>query len=179
MQLWRDWVIQSINDDKPFDQFTVEQLAGDLLPDATREQKIATGFHRNVMTTDEGGVDPEEYLTKYQVDRVSTTAQVWLGTTLGCAECHDHKYDPLTQKEFYQFYAFFNTIPEKGLDGTRVKNFGPVLRLPTVEQGSKLLAYDESIPAAEKAQAEREKELPKAQEKWEKELGEVKAPEIA
>ncbi len=179
MHHWRDWVIQAFNDNKPFDQFTIEQLAGDLLPNATIEQKIATGFHRNVMTTDEGGVDPEEYLTKYQVDRVSTTAQVWLGSTLGCAECHDHKYDPMTQKEFYQFYAFFNGIPEKGLDGTRVKNFGPVLRLPTVEQGSKLLTYDESIPAAEKTRAEREAELPKAQEKWEKELGVVKAPESA
>jgi len=179
MHHWRDWVIQAFNDNKPFDQFTIEQLAGDLLPNATMEQKIATGFHRNVMTTDEGGVDPEEYLTKYQVDRVSTTAQVWLGSTLGCAECHDHKYDPMTQKEFYQFYAFFNGIPEKGLDGTRVKNFGPVLRLPTTEQGSKLLTYDDSIPAAEKARAEREAELPKAQEKWEAALGETKAPEIA
>ena len=178
MHHWRDWVIKSFNDNKPFDQFTIEQIAGDLLPNASIEQKIATGFHRNVMTTDEGGVDPEEYLTKYQVDRVSTTAQVWLGSTLGCAECHDHKYDPMTQKEFYQFYAFFNGIPEKGLDGTRVKNFGPVLRLPSVEQGSKLLTYDESIPAAEKVRAEREAELPKAQEKWEAALGEVNAPAI-
>jgi hypothetical protein len=98
---------------------------------------------------------------------------------LGCAECHDHKYDPLTQREFYRFYAFFNGIPEKGKDGTRVKNPAPVLRLPTVEQGSRLLTLDEKIPAAEKAQSDREGELPKAQEKWEKELGEVKAPEIA
>jgi mono/diheme cytochrome c family protein len=179
MHHWRDWVIKAFNDNKPFDQFTIEQLAGDLLPNATIDQKIATGFNRNVMTTDEGGVDPEEYMTKYQVDRVSTTAQVWLGTTLGCAECHDHKYDPLTQREFYRFYAFFNGIPEKGKDGTRVKNPAPVLRLPTVEQGSRLLTFDEKIPAAEKAQSDREGELPKAQEKWEKELAEVKAPEIA
>ena len=179
MHHWRDWVIQSFNDNKPFDQFTIEQIAGDLLPDATIEQKVATGFHRNVMTTDEGGADSEEYLNKYQVDRVSTTAQVWLGSTLGCAECHDHKYDPLTQKEFYQFYAFFNSIPEKGLDGTRVKNPGPVLRLPTVEQGSRLLTFEDSIPAAEKTLGEHEAELPKAQDKWEAALGEVKAPEIA
>ncbi len=178
MHHWRDWVIKSFNDNQPFDQFTIEQIAGDLLPNATLDQKIATGFHRNVMTTDEGGIDPEEYLTKYQVDRVSTTAQVWLGSTLGCAECHDHKYDPLTQKEFYQFYAFFNSIPEKGLDGTRVKNSGPVLRLPTADQGSRLLTFEDSIPAAEKALSEREAELPKAQEKWEAALGEVKAPEI-
>lgn len=179
MHLWRDWVIQSFNDNKPFDEFTIEQIAGDLLPNASIEQKIATGFHRNVMTTDEGGVDPEEYLTKYQVDRVSTTAQVWLGTTLACAECHDHKYDPISTKEFYQFYAFFNGIPEKGLDGTRVKNPAPVLRVPSPEQGSALLKLLDLIPAAEKAQADREAELPKVQEKWEKELGEVKSPQIA
>ncbi|HEY0550002.1 MAG TPA: DUF1553 domain-containing protein [Verrucomicrobiae bacterium] len=179
MYMWRDWVIKSFNENKPFDQFTIEQIAGDLLPNATIEQKIATGFHRNVMTTDEGGVDPEEYIAKYQVDRVSTTAQVWLGTTMGCAECHDHKYDPISQREFYQFYAFFNGIPEKGLDGTRTKNPAPVLRVPSPEQGSKLLRYLDLIPPAEKTLAEREADLPKAQEKWEKGLGEVKAPEIA
>ncbi len=168
MHLWRDWVIRAFNDNMPFDQFTIEQLAGDLLPDATIEQKIATGFHRNVMTTDEGGVDPEEYLAKYQVDRVSTTAQVWLGTTVGCAECHDHKYDPITQREFYQLYAFFNRIPEKGLDGTRTRNPAPVLKVPTPDQGSKLIRYLDLIPAAEKVVSEREAELPKAQEKWEK-----------
>ncbi len=176
MHLWRDWVIKAFNDNKPFDQFTVEQMAGDLLPNPTLDQKIATGFHRNVMTTDEGGVDPEEYMAKYQVDRVSTTAQVWLGTTLGCAECHDHKYDPLSQREFYQFYAFFNGIPEKGLDGTRVRNPAPVLRIPSPDQGSKLLRYLDQIPAAEKILAERESSLPKAQVKWEKELGAVTEP---
>jgi hypothetical protein len=179
MHLWRDWVIDAFNRNKPFDEFTVEQLAGDLLPNATLEQKIATGFHRNVMTTDEGGVDPEEYLTKYQVDRVSTTAQVWLGTTLGCAECHDHKYDPITTREFYQFYAFFNSIPEKGLDGTRTRNPAPVLKVPTSEQGSRLLRYLDLVPAAEKTLAEREGELPKAQEKWEKELSTPVEPKLA
>ena len=176
MHLWRDWVIKSFNENKPFDQFTIEQIAGDLLPDATIEQKIATGFHRNVMTTDEGGVDPEEYVAKYQVDRVSTTAQVWLGTTMGCAECHDHKYDPISQREFYQFYAFFNGIPEKGLDGTRTRNPAPVLRVPSPEQGSQLLRYLDLVPLAEKNLAGHEAELPKALEKWEKTLGEVKAP---
>src|SRR4029077_13872373 len=155
MHLWRDWVINAFNQNQPFDQFTIEQLAGDLLPDATIEQKIATGFHRNVMTTDEGGIDPEEYMAKYQVDRVSTTAQVWLGTTLGCAECHNHKYDPITTKEFYQFFAFFNGIPEKCLDGTRVRNPGPVLKVPSSAQGSQLLRYLDLIPAAEKTVAER------------------------
>jgi mono/diheme cytochrome c family protein len=181
MHLWRDWVIKAFNDNKPFDQFTIEQLAGDLLPDATIHQKIASGFHRNVMTNDEGGADPDEYLAKYVVDRVSTTAQVWLGTTLGCAECHDHKYDPISTREFYQLYAFFHSVPEKGLDGTRVRNPAPVLKVPSPDQGSRLIRFLELIPAAEKTLAEREAELPKAQETWEKELQklELKAPELA
>jgi hypothetical protein len=110
--LYRDWVIDAINRDEPFDEFTIEQLAGDLLPAATLEQKKATGFHRQTLTNKEGGVDPEEFRCKATVDRVSTTASVWLGLTLGCAECHSHKYDPITQREFYQFYAFFNTASE-------------------------------------------------------------------
>lgn len=170
MHLWRDWVIKAFNDNKPFDQFTIEQLAGDLLPDATIEQKIASGFHRNVMTNDEGGADPDEYLAKYVVDRVSTTAQVWLGTTVGCAECHDHKYDPISIREFYQFYAFFHSVPEKGLDGTRVRNPAPVLKVPSPDQGSRLIRLLDLIPKAEKTLADREGELPKAQEVWEKEL---------
>ena len=181
MYLWRDWVIHAFNQNKSFDQFTIEQLAGDLLPEATIDQKIATGFQRNVMTNDEGGADPEEYLAKYAVDRVSTTAQVWLGTTLGCAECHDHKYDPISTREFYQFYAFWDNIPEKGLDGTRTRNPAPVLKVPSPEQGSKLLRYLDLIPPAEKTVNERESELPKAQEKWEEETQklELQAPVIA
>ena len=120
MWLWREWVINAFNKDMPFDQFTVEQLAGDLLPNATVDQKIASGFNRNQMVNFEGGADPNEYLSKYVEDRVVTTATVWLGTTIACTECHDHKYDPFTQKEFYQFYAFFNGVPENGLDGTKV-----------------------------------------------------------
>jgi hypothetical protein len=111
--LYRDWVIDAINRDLPFDQFTIEQLAGDLLPQATLPQKTATGFHRQTLTNKEGGVDQEEFRCKATVDRVSTTATVWLGLTLGCAECHNHKYDPLTQREFYQMYAFFNNASEK------------------------------------------------------------------
>lgn len=113
--LYRDWVIDAINRDLPFDQFTIEQLAGDLLPDATMAQKIATGFHRNTLTNKEGGVDQEEFRCKATVDRVSTTGTVWLGLTVGCAECHSHKYDPITQREFYQLYAFFNNASEKDL----------------------------------------------------------------
>ena len=114
---FRDWVIDAFNQNMPFDQFTVEQLAGDMLPDATVAQKIATGFHRNTMVNFGNGSDPEEYRAKAVMDRVSTTATVWLGSTLACAQCHDHKYDPFTQKDFFRFYAFFNNVPEKGLDG--------------------------------------------------------------
>jgi hypothetical protein len=110
--LYRNWVIDAFNRDVAFDQFTREQLAGDLLPGATLEQKIATGFHRNTLTNKEGGVDQEEFRNKANVDRVNTTATVWLGLTLGCCECHNHKYDPFTQKEFYSFFSFFNATIE-------------------------------------------------------------------
>jgi mono/diheme cytochrome c family protein len=112
---YRDWVIEALNRDLPFDQFTIEQLAGDLLPDATLDQKIATGLHRNTLTNKEGGVDQEEFRCKAVVDRVSTTGTIWLGLTLGCAECHSHKYDPITQREFFQLYAFFNNASEKDI----------------------------------------------------------------
>ncbi len=110
--VYRNWVINAINRDLPFDQFTIEQLAGDLLPNATVEQKIAVGFHRNTLMNHESGVDREEFVCKAKVDRVSTTGTVWLGLTVGCAECHTHKYDPITQREFYQLYAFFNNVEE-------------------------------------------------------------------
>ncbi len=105
---YRDWVIGAFNRDLPFDQFTIEQLAGDLLPSATLAQKTATGFHRNTLTNREGGTDQEQFRVEACVDRVNTTAKVWLGMTLGCAQCHDHKYDPFSQREYYQFFAFFN-----------------------------------------------------------------------
>jgi hypothetical protein len=113
--LYRDWVIEAINRDLPFDQFTIEQLAGDLLPNATKEQKIATGFHRQTLINKEGGVDPEEFRNKAVVDRVDTTGAVWLGLTVGCAECHSHKFDPITQREFYELFAFFNNADEEEL----------------------------------------------------------------
>jgi hypothetical protein len=125
---YRDWVINALNKDIPFDQFTIEQLAGDLLPNATLEQRIATGFHRNTMINTEGGVDPEEYRVAAVVDRVNTTATVWLGTTLACAQCHTHKYDPFTQQEYYQFLAFFNS------NADRSTSDGDMLQLPTPEQ---------------------------------------------
>ena len=110
--LYRDWVIDSFNRDQPFDQFTIEQIAGDLLPQAALEQKIATGFHRMTLSNLEDGVDKAEFECKARVDRVSTTATAWLGLTVGCAECHTHKFDPITQREFYQLYAFFNAAEE-------------------------------------------------------------------
>ncbi|MBI3881465.1 MAG: DUF1549 domain-containing protein [Verrucomicrobia bacterium] len=113
--VYRDWVIKAINDDLPFDRFSILQLAGDLLPGAGAEEKTATGFHRQTLTNTEGGTDQEEFRCKATVDRVSTTAAVWLGVTMQCAECHTHKYDPLTQREFYQLFAFFNNASEKNL----------------------------------------------------------------
>lgn len=112
---YRDWVIQALNRDLPFDQFTIEQLAGDLLPGATADQKIATGFHRNTLTNKEGGVDQEEFRIAAVVDRVNTTSTVWLGLTVACAQCHDHKYDPISQREYYQLMAFFNSDRELDL----------------------------------------------------------------
>jgi hypothetical protein len=112
---WRDWLITAFNSGLPIDQFTIEQLAGDLLPNATLSQKIATGFHRNHMVTNETGVIDEEYRVEYVADRVDTTAAVWLGLTVGCARCHDHKFDPISQREYYQLFAFFNQVPETGL----------------------------------------------------------------
>jgi hypothetical protein len=112
--LFRDWVIEAINADMPFDQFTVRQLAGDLMPGATAADRIATGFHRQTLTNREGGVDQEEFRCKAVVDRASTTGTVWMGLTVGCAECHSHKFDPISQREFFQLYAFFNDASEQG-----------------------------------------------------------------
>ena len=132
---WRDWVIKAYNTNMPYDEFTIKQLAGDLLPNATLDDKIATGFNRNHMITAEGGAIPQEYHVEYVVDRVSTTGAAWLGITIGCARCHDHKYDPILQKDFYKFFAFFNTVPERGLDGLAGNgNAAPVLELPTPQQ---------------------------------------------
>ncbi len=131
---YRDWVIAAFNQNLPFDQFTIEQIAGDLLPDASPEQRTATGFSRNVTYNEEGGADPDEYMVKYAVDRTSTTATVFLGMTMACAECHDHKYDPVSQKDFYSLFAFFNSVDgEKGAQGHDVP-LPPLLTFPTPEQ---------------------------------------------
>jgi hypothetical protein len=113
---YRDWVIRSINEDMPFDRFTIQQIAGDLLPNATTSQKVATGFHRNTMINEEGGIDVEEFRFTSVVDRVATTGAVWLGLTLGCAQCHSHKYDPISQREYYGFFAFLNNADEPEID---------------------------------------------------------------
>jgi Protein of unknown function (DUF1553)/Protein of unknown function (DUF1549)/Planctomycete cytochrome C len=112
---YRDWVIQAFNDDMPFDQFTRSQLAGDLLPNATQAERIATGFHRNTSFNEEGGTDPEQFRVERTIDRTNTTGVVWLGLTMGCAQCHDHKYDPISQKEYFQLYAFFNNLEEPSI----------------------------------------------------------------
>src|SRR5688572_13202210 len=124
----------------PYDQFLIEQLAGDLLPDPTDAQRIATGFQRNNMVTHEGGTIPEENLTNYNVDRVRTLGEAILGLTLGCAQCHDHKYDPISQREFYQLYAYFNTLSDRGLDGDGGKNAQPGFEARTVLSTAELPA---------------------------------------
>jgi hypothetical protein len=165
---WREWVIGAFNSNQPFNQFVLEQLAGDLLPHATTSQKLATGFNRNSMINFEGGAIPEEYLTQYIIDRVSTTATVFLGLTMACAQCHDHKFDPITQKEFYQFYAYFNAVPENGLDG-RNGNAAPLVSLPTREQQSKLEALQAAVQKADQEFRDALPEVDAAQAKWENE----------
>ena len=150
MWRWRDWVIDALNRNMPFDQFTIEQLAGDLLAGATLDQKIATGFNRNHRGNAEGGIIPEEYAVEYVVDRVDTTATVWLGLTLGCARCHDHKFDPFTQKEFYQLFAFFNNVPERGR-AVEIGNSDPQIKAPTPAQQAELRRLDEQLAAARNA----------------------------
>jgi hypothetical protein len=157
MWKWRDWVIKSLNDDKPFTQFTIEQIAGDLLPNATIDQKIATGFHRNTMLNEEGGVDQMEDRWKRQVDRVSTTSQVWLGSTMQCAQCHNHKYDPFTMKDFYSMLAFWESSDEPSL--TVADESHNKQRQETEAEIARLeKAFDVATPA-----------LAAEQEKWEKE----------
>ena len=167
MWRWRDWVIDAFNKNMPWDQFTVEQIAGDLLPNATLDQKIASGFNRNHRTTGEGGIIDEEYRVEYVADRTQTTATVWMGLTLGCARCHDHKYDQLTQKDFYRLYAYFNQIPnEKGFTW----NYGPELpfvKAPTPDQAKKLSDLDTKLTSARQALAALDTKRAAGLQKWE------------
>lgn len=166
MTRWREWVIDAFTKNKRFDAFTIEQLAGDLLPNATLSQKVASGFNRNHMINFEGGAIPEEYHTAYIVDRINTTSTIWMGLTMGCCQCHDHKYDPFTQKDFYQLYAFFNNVPERGLDGNR-GNSVPLIKVPTAEQEKLLAQLRTDIAAMEAKLRAPMAELDKAQADWE------------
>jgi len=175
MWAWRDWVIKAFNQNMPFDRFTLEQLAGDMLPDATRDQIVATGFSRNMRINGEGGRIVEEWFAETVIDRVETTGQTWLGLTVGCARCHDHKYDPISQKEFYQLFAFFNSCDETGvLDDfggagatRRGGNSRPVLDLPTPEQEAQTAKLETEVAAAQQRVVEAQKRLPQLQKDWE------------
>ena len=170
MWLWREWIINAFNSNMPFDQFTIEQLAGDLIPQASIQQQIASGFHRNVMTSDEGGLIDSEYRNLYVVDRVATTGVTWLGMTVACAQCHDHKYDPITQKDFYRIYAFFNNVPENGKDGVRDRNPKPFLRVLSAMQEEELKQHTSKLQTAESDLAALTKSLAERQLIWEKEV---------
>ncbi len=147
---YRDYVINAFNADKPFDVFTIEQLAGDLVTAPTIEQRIASGYNRLIMTTEEGGAQPKEYLAKYSADRVRTTASVWLGSTLACAECHNHKFDPFTMRDFYRFAAFFSDLDERGVYGGRGYR-PPEIFVPTLEQAQELEALTRELEHATEA----------------------------
>jgi uncharacterized protein DUF1553/uncharacterized protein DUF1549/cytochrome c len=164
---WRDWVIDAFNKNMPFDQFTIEQIAGDMLPNATFPQKIATGFHRNHMLNGEGGRIAEESRVDYVVDRVDTTGTVWLGLTVGCARCHEHKYDPLSQKEYYQLFAYWNSIAEVGGVDRRNGTAAPVLELPTPEQQKRIDEESKKVAELEKKLTQMNVELRAQQVAWE------------
>jgi hypothetical protein len=167
MWRWRDWVIDAFNANMRFDRFTIEQIAGDMLPGATMSQRIATGFNRNHRGNSEGGIIPEEYAVEYVVDRVDTTATVWLGLSAGCAKCHSHKYDPISQKEFYQLFAYFNNVPEKG-KALKYGNSPPYLKTPTREQEVHLRLLQAQRNATEERFRGMQPALDIAQAAWEK-----------
>lgn len=155
---YRDWVIDAFNRDMPFDQFAVEQLAGDLLPEASMAQKIATGFHRNTLRNEEGGIDLEQFRVESVVDRVNTTGTVFLGLTVGCCQCHDHKFDPISQREYYQLFAFFNNADE------------PTLELPTPEQARQRADVRSRLAGLEKQRKSIDFTSPQGEDAWEKSL---------
>ncbi len=173
MFAWRDWVIGAFNSNLPFDRFTIEQIAGDLLPEATLSQKIATGFHRNHMLNEEGGIIPEEFLAEYCADRVETTAAIWLGLTFNCTRCHDHKFDALTQRDFYGLYAFFHNVSERGVGnyGSHIRrNAPPFVKLPAPELEAKLATLRPEQAEAQQALSAMDAQLLAGQPLWEEQL---------
>jgi hypothetical protein len=165
MWRWRDWVIDAFNRNMPFDQFTIEQLAGDLLPDPTHEQLIATAFNRNNRYNSEEGIPIDEFLLENAVDRVDTTATVWMGLTLGCARCHDHKYDPVSQKEYYQLVDYFNEVAESGR-AIKEGNSEPWIKTPIPPQRERLAQLARRIEQAKQALAGAE--IGQSQQSWER-----------
>ena len=176
---WRDWVLNAYKNNMPFDQFTIEQLAGDLLPESTVDQKIASGFNRNHATTDEGGVIAEEFRVEYVVDRVKTTANVWMGLTMECAQCHSHMYDPISQEEYYSFYAFYNNNADPGMQ-TRRGNQAPVVNVESSDQKKKKAELEKKNGEISKKQDARRKVAQKSFDEWTEEqflnAGEKKTP---
>jgi hypothetical protein len=168
MWRWRDWVIDSFQRNQPFDDFTVEQIAGDLLENATLEQRIASGFNRNHMINFEGGIIPEEYRVAYVMDRVNTTGTVWLGLTVSCAQCHSHKYDPISHEDYYKFYAYFNSIAEQGNDGLK-GNSVPMIPAPRAEDTERIAAIEAQVLAARAKVEAPDAALDEAQAQWERE----------
>jgi hypothetical protein len=165
MWKYRDWVVKAFNDNKPFDQFTIEQLAGDLLPDPTIDQKIGSGYVRANMSTGEGGAIEQEYQSKYTFDRVETTSTIWLGLTMTCARCHTHKYDPIRHSEYYGLYAFFNNLNESVMDGNK-PNPDPFIRIPSPEQTSRQEELKKLAADAQKKLDAPMPELDNAQVAW-------------
>lgn len=161
---YRDWVSEAFNRDKPFDQFTMEQLAGDLLPDLSRDQLVATGFHRNTLINTEGGTKADQFRDEQVKDRVDTTGVVWMGLTIGCAKCHSHKYDPIEQKEYYELYAFFNSTADQN-------SVSPTVQVPSIEQQQRL----DHLQQIEKLSEELKQPDPDRKQRraaWERELTE-------
>jgi hypothetical protein len=167
---WRDWVIDAFNSNMPYDRFTIEQLAGDMLPEATLSQKVASGFNRNHRLNGEGGIIAEEWRVETVIDRVETTGTTWLGLTLNCCRCHDHKYDPIAQKEFYSLFSYFNNVAESGTLQGESRNTDPVVSVPTTEQLSELKNHEAQIQKAQEVLAQAEANIAQHMDPWEAEF---------
>ena len=165
---WRDWVIEAFLRNLPYDQFVVDQLAGDLIPSATLAQRVATGFNRNHVLTTEGGIVEDEYRVEYVADRVHTTATVFMGLSFQCARCHDHKFDPVSQREYYRFFAYFNNIPDGAVGYNRKEGYAaPFVKVPSVAQQAELDQVTQSVADLEQARQQRVSEAPRFVKKWE------------